>query len=200
MWSYSVVKTALTKAYASCACGENRATAARGPSSTPTVTRTTRSSLLSPVRENETDGCSPASSASAARQRRVEPRRGRSWTCTTTVSVSRPGPSTVAASPPAPLTALCCMLIARCDVLGGNSGASVAGEPHNTRCAERSYRGISSAGLARVVPCQPETDRLVGRIRQETGAGCRSVLLSRRCPPEPSGGLRPGRRPPRAPG
>src|SRR3954447_12512080 len=112
MWSYSEVKIALTKAYAAWACGENLATAVRGPRSTPTVTRTTRSSLLRPVTAKETSSCSAARLARAARHLRVAPRRGRSWTWTTTVS----GSAWLMAGA---LNALCSMLIAPCHLLQG---------------------------------------------------------------------------------
>src|SRR3954449_4191761 len=85
--------------------------ATRGPSSTPTVSRTTRSSLRTPVTSKETVSCSAASVASAARHLRVAPRRGRSWTCTTTVSSS---------TATAPLITLRSMVIAPCFVPGGN--------------------------------------------------------------------------------
>src|SRR3954465_6687783 len=111
MWSYSDVNIALTKAYAAWACGENLATAVRGPSSMPTVSRTTRSSLLIPVTAKATVSCSAASAASAARHLRVAPRRGRSCTCTTTVSLSTAA---------APLITLRSMVIAPCFVPGGN--------------------------------------------------------------------------------
>src|SRR3954454_4096138 len=88
MWSYSRVTSSLTNAYAACAWGENLAIAVRGPSSIPTVMRTTRSSLLTPETVKDTDSCSAASVASAARHLRDAPRRGRSCTCTTTVSFS----------------------------------------------------------------------------------------------------------------
>src|SRR5918997_1763813 len=129
---------ALTNAYAACACGENLATAARGPSSTPTVTRTTRSSLLSPVSVKDTAGCAPASSASTARQRRVDPRRGRSCSCTTTVSDS--ALTTVATWSPDPLITLCCIVIAPCDVLGATLAHQRPSNRHNSRCAVRNVR------------------------------------------------------------
>src|SRR3954469_14573795 len=114
MWSYSDVNMALTKAYAACACGENLATAVRGPRSTPTVIRTMRSSLLSPVTAKATSGCSAARLARAARHLRVAPRRGRSWTWTTTLSGSAGLACPSNASAP---VALCSMLIAPCHVL-----------------------------------------------------------------------------------
>src|SRR3954447_11705953 len=114
MWSYREGKIALTKAYAAWACGENLATAVRGPRSTPTVTRTTRSSLLRPVTAKETSGCSAARVASAARHLRVAPRRGRSCTWTTTVSGSAWLACASNASAP---VALCSMLIAPCHSL-----------------------------------------------------------------------------------
>src|SRR3954470_5788790 len=83
----------------------------RGPSSMPTVSRTTRSSLLTPVTAKATVSCSAASAASAARHLRVAPRRGRSWTCTTTVSLSTAA---------VPLITLRSMVIAPCFVPGGN--------------------------------------------------------------------------------
>src|SRR3954463_11292356 len=114
MWSYSDVNMALTKAYAPCACEENLATAVRGPRSTPTVTRTMRSSLLRPVTAKDTSGCSAASAARPARHLRVAPRRGRSWTWTTTLSGSAwPACASNASAP----VALCSMLIAPCHVL-----------------------------------------------------------------------------------
>src|SRR4051812_40282014 len=58
-----------------------------------------------------TVSCSAASVASAARHLRVAPRRGRSWTCTTTVSLSTAA---------APLITLRSMVIAPCFVPGGN--------------------------------------------------------------------------------
>src|SRR3954470_5107283 len=119
MWSYSEVKIALTKAYAAWACGENLATAVRGPRSTPTVTRTTRSSLDRPVTAKETSSCSAASAASAARHLRVAPRRGRNWTWTTTDSGSPPCSTTACA-----LNALRCMLIAPCHLRREKSASS----------------------------------------------------------------------------
>src|SRR3954451_13690753 len=58
-----------------------------------------------------TVSCSAASVASAARHFRVAPRRGRSWTCTTTVSLSTAA---------APLITLRSMVIAPCFAPGGN--------------------------------------------------------------------------------
>src|SRR5690242_4460446 len=60
---------------------------------------------------NATVSCSAASVASAARHLRVAPRRGRSWTCTTTVSLSTAA---------VPLITLRSMVIAPCFVPGGN--------------------------------------------------------------------------------
>src|SRR3954453_3391820 len=77
----------------------------------PTVSRTTRSSLLTPATPKATVSCSAASVASAARHFRVAPRRGRSWTCTTTVSLSPAA---------APLITLRSMVIAPCFVPGRN--------------------------------------------------------------------------------
>src|SRR3954471_24006587 len=111
MWSYSWVKSSLTNAYAACAWGENLAIAVRGPSSTPTVMRTTRSSLLTPETVTATDSCSAASAASAARHLRGAPRRGRSCTCTTTVSFSTATP---------PVIALRSMVMTPCSCPGGN--------------------------------------------------------------------------------
>src|SRR5918998_1573895 len=176
MWSYSVVKTELTNAKAACACGEKRATAARGPSSTPTVTRTTRSSLLSPVRVKDTAGCAPASSASAARHRRVDPRRGRSCTCTTTVSDSAPEPTTVATWSPDSMVTLCCILIAPCDVLEGNSRASTTRRPAQLSLCHTQCQGISSAGLARVDRRPDPSGAVLGRSRQQPGGLPRPVL------------------------
>src|SRR4051812_32422717 len=60
---------------------------------------------------NATVSCSAASAASAARHLRVAPRRGRSCTCTTTVSLSTAA---------VPLITLRSMVIAPCCVPGGN--------------------------------------------------------------------------------
>src|SRR4051812_36711015 len=60
---------------------------------------------------NATVSCSVASAASADRHLRVAPRRGRSWTCTTTVSLSTAA---------VPLITLRSMVIAPCFVPGGN--------------------------------------------------------------------------------
>src|SRR4051812_19769725 len=83
----------------------------RGSSSMPTVSRTTRSSLLTPVTAKATVSWSAASAASAARHLRVAPRRGRNWTCTTTVSLSTAA---------VPFVTLRSMVIAPCFVPGGN--------------------------------------------------------------------------------
>src|SRR4051794_33456383 len=94
----------------------------------PTVSRTTRSSLLTPLMANATVSCSAASAASAARHLRVAPRRGRSWTCTTTVSLSTAA---------VPLITLRSMVIAPCFVPGGNlpHGDPNGGTQHAVSCA-----------------------------------------------------------------
>src|SRR3954451_10676018 len=165
MWSYSAVKIALTKAYAACACGENLATPSRGPRSTPTVTRTTRSSLLSPVTAKATWSCSAASAANAAKHLRVAPRRGRSCTWITTDPGS---PSTAAC----PVNALRCIVIAPCYSLEGNlphacptEGTSpavpyavVRGDLRQVLPVSTSRRG-NARTRRQVVPKRPETSR-----------------------------------------
>src|SRR3954454_21682049 len=147
MWSYNEVKIALTKAYAAWACGENLATAVRGPRSTPTVTRTTRSTLLRPVTSKETSACSAARLARAARHLRVAPRRGRSCTWTTTVSGSARLACASNASAP---VALCSMLIAPCHLLGEKSALRPRQRSRQHSPCHTQFRSTSSAEVARV--------------------------------------------------
>src|SRR3954470_2063448 len=162
MWSYSEVKIALTKAYAAWACGENLATAVRGPRSTPTVTRTTRSSLLSPVMAKETSSCSAARVARAARHLRVAPRLGRSWTWTTTVSGS-------AWLPACALNAFCSMLIAPCHLLQGEICLIPSATKPTTLAV--SY-AVLSGHFGRSCPCRcraAEPRRHLGSVCQTEG-------------------------------
>src|SRR3954464_7953355 len=147
MWSYREVKIALTKAYAAWACGENLATAVRGPRSTPTVTRTTRSSLLRPVTAKETSACSAARVARAARHLRVAPRRGRSLTWTTTVSGSARLACASNASAP---VALCSMLIAPCHLLGEKSALCPRQRSRQHSPCHTQFWTHTSAEVARV--------------------------------------------------
>src|SRR3954454_1485749 len=147
MWSYHAAKIALTKAYAAWACGENLATAVRGPRSPPTVTRTTRSTLLRPVTSKETSACSAARLARAARHLRVAPRRGRSCTWTTTVSGSAWLACASNASAP---VALCSMLIAPCHLLGGKSALCPRQRSRQHSPCHTQFCAHTSAEVARV--------------------------------------------------
>src|SRR3954471_11338750 len=182
MWSYSWVKSSLTKAYAACAWGENLAFEVRGPSSTPTVMRTTRSSLLTPETVKETDSCSAASAASAARHLRDAPRRGRSCTWTTTVSFS---------TATALVFALRSMVLPPCSCPGGNlpHARAVSG----TRLAV-SYAVVGGVlrqvlPVSRVVP--PRSSDALAQTAKPSGRGAHHLsgrgLL-------PLLGLRPGGR------
>src|SRR3954452_24547411 len=166
MWSYSEEDRARTKAYAACACGENLATAVRGPRSTPTVTRITRSSLLSPVTAKETSSCSAASVARAARHLRVAPRRGRSWTWTTTVSGS-------AWLMPGALNALRSMLIAPCHVLQGEICLIPSAATPTTLAV--SY-AVLRPHFGRSCPCRCRSGTVGGR----PGSVCQSQARSTR--------------------
>src|SRR3954452_9579539 len=111
----------------------------------PTVSRTTRSSLLTPLTAKDTVSCSAASVASAARHLRVAPRRGRSWTCTTTVSLSTAA---------APLIALRSMVIAPCFVPGGNLPHE---RPHSGTRHAVSY-AVVTGPVRQVLPVSPCSD------------------------------------------
>src|SRR5690349_12838598 len=126
---------------------------------------------------NATVSCSAASVASAARHLRVAPRRGRSWTCTTTVSLSTAA---------VPLITLRSMVIAPCFVPGGNLPH---GSPNDGTQHAVSY-AVVGGSVRQVLPVSREVtlqdqDSLANGAKSDRPvprhlSGLRLLLLHRR--------------------